>query len=116
MTYEVVKATCKVATTTCEVATDTYLKFKKHNLTNTAILTSVSTFRFHTIATLQPKKRKELSLSASPRFIDTFVHFDNAEKKEEKTPLTKIKTPTHNHPDKKSIKLASVVFETNCKK
>jgi hypothetical protein len=57
------------------------------------------------------KKRKELSLSAFPRFIDTFVHFDNAVKKEEKAPLTKIKTPTHNRPDEKSIKLASVVIE-----
>jgi hypothetical protein len=75
------------------------------------LLTSVSTFRFHTNSALQPKKRKELSLSAYSHFIDKFVHFDNAVKNEEKAPLTKIKTPTHNHPDKKSTKLASVVFE-----
>ena len=80
-------------------------------MTTTAKLTSVSTFRFPANSTLQPKKRKELSLSPCPRFIDTFVHFDNVVKKEKKAPLTKIKTPTHNRPDKKGVKLASVVFE-----
>ena len=73
----------------------------KCNLTISPNLTSITTFRFHTIATLQPKKRKEVKLFAYPRFIATFVHFDNTEKKEEKAPLTKIKTPTHNRPDKK---------------
>jgi len=32
------------------------------------LLTSVTTFRFHTNATLQPKKRKEVKLFAYPRF------------------------------------------------
>ena len=86
-------------------------RIKNYTMTTTAILTSVSTFRFHVNSALQPKKRKELSLFAYPRLIDTFVHFDNTVKKEEKAPLTKIKTPTHNRPDKKNIKLASVVMK-----
>jgi len=88
------------------------------NLINSPKPTSLTTFRFFrktelavTLSLSKLKKRKELSLSTYSRLIDTFVHFDNAVKKEEKAPLTKIKTPKLNRPDKKSIKLASVVFE-----
>lgn len=37
----------------CTLTTTTYFK------TKTALLTGITTFRFHTIAALQPKKRKE---------------------------------------------------------
>ncbi|MBI5538535.1 MAG: hypothetical protein HY951_00615 [Bacteroidia bacterium] len=69
MTCEVANTTCEIVTMTCEVGTSTYKFETGCNLTKTLIicnetslLTSVSTFRFHTNSTLQPKKRKELSL------------------------------------------------------
>jgi hypothetical protein len=58
-------------------------------------------FVFLIITLFNVKKTKRAFTFSSPRLIDTYLHLDNGMKKEEKTLLTKIKTPTHNHPNKK---------------
>jgi hypothetical protein len=63
----------------------------QYNLTITAKLTSVSTFHFYANSALPTEKRKELSLSAYPHFIDTIVHFDNIVKKKKKPLSQKLK-------------------------
>jgi hypothetical protein len=47
------------------------------------------------------KKTKRGFTFCLPSHCINILQLDNDYKKEEKTLLTKIKTPTHNHPDKK---------------
>ena len=59
----------------------------------TTLLTSSTTFRFPSNTSLQLKKRKEVSLIATPRLVSTSLQLDNYYKrqKKEKPPLKKTK-------------------------